>query len=337
MCLAIYKPAGATVAESHLRNGFANHSDGAGFAWAADGALHVVKGLFDVEEVVKQYELIKEYPCLIHFRKATHGTVDESNCHPFLFNDGKLALIHNGIISIKCTIEGLSDTAHFVKLVLEPMVKRNNVPINDGALQYLISTSIGTDKMVIMDGDGKAYVINEDKGKWEGGVWYSNTSFSWSYKTPVVTPTTPYQYPQQSQSSYLTRYNTGHAPNSSTGKTWRKSFETDSEDDASYLEFWKRTKDVKTDIGSDISNKETQVLPNIGFTTTEVIDDAGNVTIIDVHDLEETQVEDKKTFGEGMMCEYGWWDEEIESDIALLRLNMGLNRETAILRVFSER
>ena len=54
------------------------------------------------------------------------------NCHPFLFNDNKLALIHNGILPIKCNIDGLSDTVHFVKLVLEPMVKKYNIPINDG-------------------------------------------------------------------------------------------------------------------------------------------------------------------------------------------------------------
>ena len=237
MCLAIYKPAGAEVTEEHLRNGFANHSDGAGFAWAADGKLHVVKGLFDVEEVIKQYEKVKEFPCLIHFRKATHGKIDKTNCHPFLFNDGKLALIHNGVLSIKCTIDGMSDTLHFVKLVLEPMVKRNNVPINDGALQYLLSTSIGTDKMVIMDGDGNAYVINEDKGKWEGGCWYSNTSFSWNIDEFKSKNSSGYYGGAQ---SYFNRTNQGHAPNASyeSHKTnWRKRFEDSSEGDESYLEF----------------------------------------------------------------------------------------------------
>ncbi len=183
MCLAIYKPADAQVSEEHLRNGFANHSDGAGFAWSVDGKLFIKKGIFNVEEVIEHYRLIKDYPCLIHFRKATHGKVDKTNCHPFLFNDGKLALIHNGILSIKCTIDGLSDTAHFVKLVLEPMVNRNKVPINDGALSYLINTSIGSDKMAVMTEDGTTYIFNEDKGKWEGGVWYSNSIFSWTYKS----------------------------------------------------------------------------------------------------------------------------------------------------------
>ncbi len=331
MCLAIYKPAGAQVTEEHLRNGFANHSDGAGFAWAADGKLHVVKGIFDVDEVVKQYELIKEYPCLIHFRKATHGKIDKTNCHPFLFNDNKLALIHNGVLSIKCTIEGMSDTLHFVKLVLEPMVQRNNVPINDGALQYLLSTSIGSDKMVIMDGDGNAYVINEDKGKWEGGCWYSNTSFSWNIEEFRSKSSSGYYGGSQ---SYFNRTGQGHAPNASYEShknNWRKRFEDSAEDDESYLEFWKRTAKADQNIGACCSLKETQKLPLL---LKERVDDAGNVHIIDVEEVEEPEKKEK-VYGPGMMCDYGWWDEEIEADIEKIRKNTGCSREQAIIRVFN--
>ena len=35
-------------------------------------------------------------------------------------------------------------------------------------LNYLITTSIGTDKIAVMDGTGKTFIFNEDKGKWEG-------------------------------------------------------------------------------------------------------------------------------------------------------------------------
>jgi glutamine amidotransferase len=328
MCLAIYKPAGAEVTEEHLRNGFSNHSDGAGFAWAADGKLHVVKGIFDVEEVIKQYELIKEYPCLIHFRKATHGKIDKTNCHPFLFNDGKLALIHNGVLSIKCTIDGMSDTFHFIKLVLEPMVKRNNVPINDDALQYLLSTSIGSDKMVIMDGDGNAYVINENKGKWEGGVWYSNTSFSWNIEEFKSNNSSGYYEGHQ---SYFNRTNQGHAPNASYEihkNNWRKRFEDSAEDDESYLEFWKRTAKADQNIGASSSLKEAQKLPLL---LKERVDDSGNVHIIDVEEIKEPE----KTYGPGMMCDYGWWDEEIETDIEKFMKNAGCSREQAIIRVFN--
>ena len=334
MCLAIYQPAGKTVSELHLRNGFSNHEDGAGFAWAVNGQLFVKKGIFDVEEVIRHYETIKEYPCLIHFRKATHGKIDETNCHPFLFNDNKLALIHNGILSIKCTMDGLSDTAHFVKQVLEPMVKRNNVPIGDGALQYLLSTSIGTDKMVIMDGDGTTYVINEDKGKWEGGVWYSNMSFSYTYTKPTV-----YQY-KGGGGTYFDRTGQGHAPSPSYAlhkDNWRKKFEDGAEDDESYLEFWKRTAKSEQSIGTccPVDHRKTQKIPLL---LTDVVDDAGNVTVIDGENVEDyiNKIEaEEKTYTPGTMCDYGWWDEEIEADIEKHMKNTGCRREDAIIRVFN--
>jgi len=333
MCLAIYKPADADVPLEHLRNGFANHPDGAGFAWAVNGQLFIKKGIFDADEVVKQYELIKQYPCLIHFRKATHGKIDETNCHPFLFNDGKLALIHNGVLPIKCNIEGLSDTAHFVKLVLEPMVKRNKVPINDGALHYLITTSIGTDKIAIMDGTGTTYVFNEDKGKWEGGVWYSNTSFSWVYKTQATS------CGSTGCSTYSTYFNRNTTGGSTTPAydahkaNWRKAFETDSENDESYLEFWKRTlTTTPQDIGTEYSLKKSQKLPLL---LKETVDDAGNVTIIDVEEVDEPKKKEK-TYGPGMMCDYGWWDEEIEADIEKFMKERGCTRDDAIIRVFNK-
>ena len=223
----------------------------------------------------------------------------------------------------------MSDTAHFVKLVLEPMVKRNKVPINDGALQYLLSTSIGTDKMVIMDGDGNAYVINEDKGKWEGGVWYSNTSFSWNVDEFKTTT-----YHGGGTQSYFTRNNQGHAPNASYDShknNWRKRFEDNAEDDESYLEFWKRTAKADQNIGECCAAlKQTQKLPLL---LKESVDDGGNVTIIDVEEVETEKKE--KTYGPGTMCDYGWWDEEIEEDIEKIRKNTGCSREQAVLRVFN--
>jgi len=328
MCLAIYKPKDANVPDEHFVNGFHNHPDGAGIAWAADGKLHVAKGFFNLEELKTQYEKVKQFPCLIHFRKATHGKIDKTNCHPFLFNDGKLALIHNGVLSIKCPIDGLSDTAHYVKLVLEPMVKRNKVAINDGALQYLLATSIGTDKMAIMDGDGNTYVINEDKGKWEGGVWYSNQSFSYSYSTNNTDTTSA----TQTYFSRTSRSSSHGGDYNGSRNNWRKRFEDSSEGDDSYLEFWRRAiTENEAETGACCSLKKTQKIP---LSRSDTVDDAGNVSVIDVEEVTEKK-EEEETYGPGMMCDYGWWDEEIEADIEKVRKATGCSREAAIIRVFN--
>ncbi len=64
------------------------------------------------------------------------------------------------------------------------------------------------------------------------------------------------------------------------------------------------------------------------------VDEAGNVHIIDVEEVDEP-VKKEKTFGPGEMCDYGWWDEEIEADIEKHRKSTGCSREAAIIRVFN--
>ena len=305
----------------HLRNGFDNHSDGAGIAWACNGLIHLKKGMFKVEEVIEVYERVKEYHCLIHFRKATHGAVDSTNCHPFLFNNNKLALVHNGMLPIKCSIEGLSDTAHFVKLVLEPMVKGYGIPITDGALNYLITTSIGTDKLAIMDGEGATYIFNEDKGTWDEGVWYSNTTFRW----PAYKPTDYSKHP------YFTNRNRGYSHSHSN---WRRHWDGNSEDtDESYLEFWRKnvspipSADTNGSQGCGVDGKRTQpLLLTDGLR--QAVDDAGNVI-----DVEEVAAEPK----EGEMCEYGWFDADIEVDIKNYQKTLGITREESLIRIFNEK
>ena len=63
------------------------------------------------------------------------------------------------------------------------------------------------------------------------------------------------------------------------------------------------------------------------------MDDAGNVYIIDVEEIKTEQ----ETSGPGHMCEYGWWDEDIEEDIKLYMKNSGVSREEVIIRVFNEK
>ena len=345
MCLAIYQPAGKEVQEKYLRYGFDNHSDGAGMAWAADGVLHVEKGIFNIEKLLELYEQIKQYPCLIHFRKATHGKIDKANCHPFLFNDGKYALIHNGVLNIKCSIEGLSDTAHWVKLVLEPLVKKYNVPINDGSLFYLVSQAINGDKMAIMDALGKTYIVNEDKGTWDEGVWYSNTSFRWSYKTTSAATTTTYQnatYPYngrgyfvggtaQGQSSSIASHNARTTATQYNHNDWRKKWDEPEEGDESYIEFWRRVGGSPASLATvqgccEISN--TQRATHLLEDSHDSVDEAGNV--ISVDEIPANQ------FSEGQMCEYGWFDPEIEADIAARMQNSGITREEALIRAFNE-
>lgn len=45
--------------------------------------------------IYSHWQQLRDAPCLIHFRLATHGAVEPRNCHPFRTDRGYIA--HNGV------------------------------------------------------------------------------------------------------------------------------------------------------------------------------------------------------------------------------------------------
>lgn len=110
---------------------------------------------------------------IAHTRWATHGEPNYQNAHPHLSVDGKLALIHNGIIenylSIKKELtekgyEFLSntDTEVLVHLV-QDIVKTENVDLVE-AVQLAMSVVVGTYAVVILSSDHPQQLIVAKKG-----------------------------------------------------------------------------------------------------------------------------------------------------------------------------
>jgi predicted glutamine amidotransferase len=181
MCLAIWKPAGKTVTKEHLTNGYNSNSDGAGIAYAHKGKLFIDKGFFKFDDFYAVYEKVQALPCLIHFRIKTHGNINANNCHPWRVNEN-LALIHNGILSLK-EADGMSDTGVFAKYVLAPLLIGNQNVWKTSGMKWLIEEAIGTgNKIALMDNNGDFSIFNEKAGTWEAGCWFSNSSFKWGTK-----------------------------------------------------------------------------------------------------------------------------------------------------------
>jgi hypothetical protein len=182
MCIAIMKSANKKISKSTLRRCYDANPDGAGFMYAEDKQLVVKKGYFTFKEFYKEYRPHGDKQVLIHFRIKTHGPIDKNNCHPFLVNSG-LGFIHNGIISGYGS-NSKSDTIEFNESILQKIVaKHGNNSLFDDPMVELIENIIGYSKLVFLDRHGNYKIMNENKGAWNNGVWYSNNS--WKKPEPV--------------------------------------------------------------------------------------------------------------------------------------------------------
>ena len=188
MCIAIYKPEGKVIPYETLKRCFTANPDGAGYMFHKNGKLHVFKGYFTMDEFWKAYKRDQKKECVIHFRIKTHGLINEENCHPYRVNDD-LAFVHNGVISGYSDLNK-SDTWLFNEDIIQPFVRRwGNLEIFEDPIKKLIESRIGYSKLIFMDNQGNSKIFNEDKGHWDDGVWYSNTSYKpYIPPPPVVKP-----------------------------------------------------------------------------------------------------------------------------------------------------
>jgi len=186
MCIAILKPAEKSITEATLAECFRCNPDGAGFMYSTGDEVKIHKGFFTFASFYKAYQHHANKQLLIHFRIKTHGKVSQENCHPFYVNK-KLGFIHNGIISHHSSNGLVSDTRAFNDMILKPLVHQYGTTIiTRPAIQSLIAPYIGYSKLVFLDVDGSTQIINENKGVWDDGVWYSNTSYQPYVPPPVV-------------------------------------------------------------------------------------------------------------------------------------------------------
>lgn len=180
MCIAIYKPAEAPPQWGHYENGYDSNKDGWGFAAVVDGQLEVRVGLGDFQQFKEYFAPYADKQAIIHFRWATHGSVDCDNCHPFMVADN-LAVIHNGIVDIDCNVNSdRSDTWHLNELVFKPMLKDDPDFFIKPHQQFVHEQATKGSKFVFLRADGTRSIWGVNSGHWEDdGHWYSNMDYKW--------------------------------------------------------------------------------------------------------------------------------------------------------------
>ena len=185
MCIAIYKPESKVIPIATLQECYNANPDGAGFMYAEDKKLHIEKGFFSFDSFYKAFEKHQEKQAVLHFRIKTHGKIDTTNCHPFAVNNS-LGFVHNGIIN-GFGDANHSDTIGFNNGILQPLVNKwGNLALFQDPMKDLIESRIGYSKLIFLDRHGNHNILNEHKGVWDDGVWYSNNSYK-PYVAPVTT------------------------------------------------------------------------------------------------------------------------------------------------------
>lgn len=194
MCLIVFTPniRRATIRKSVLERGFTRNSDGAGFAYLANGRVVVSKGYDDFAAFWRAYRPIAAMargPVLIHFRWSTIGSENLTNTQPSVITPDRLVMAHNG------TFDGLKAVADKHDLsdsvALAQLLGRLNwaFPFTRPQADMLRALCDDSSKLVFMSSTGRHLIINESEGKWSRGAWYSDggdvlepTPKTWAYK-----------------------------------------------------------------------------------------------------------------------------------------------------------
>lgn len=217
MCIAVFKEKGSKCPSMEiLKNCWDNNDDGAGYAYAYDGQVHIKKGFMTWQSFAdafnadkKRYDFDK-LGILIHFRISTHGGVNPQNTHPFpLSNDtGMLqkpesvsdyAVIHNGIISLTSSTataeKTTSDTLVFVRDYIWNIAQNRGWFKREANIDLIYR--LAGSKIAILNRFGE--IIHTPGFTEDNGVWYSNDTYKnsrvrYSHKYGGVNYYNPYVY-----------------------------------------------------------------------------------------------------------------------------------------------
>jgi glutamine amidotransferase len=184
MCLLTFLPADVMPDTTALLNGAYLNDDGHGFAIVTDDHLIVHHGM-DAEVIVDAFAAARHAhphgPALFHSRFGTHGKRTVDNCHPFpVGGDERTVVAHNGVLP-DAVQPAKGDPRSDTRIAAEDFLPTFGSLRARRTRQRLQRWMTTHNKMVILTVDRRfkepAYILNENAGTWDGGIWYSNDGY----------------------------------------------------------------------------------------------------------------------------------------------------------------
>lgn len=217
MCLLTYIPEGIQPDMTALENGTELNRDGYGYAIVHHDQLTIRKDLV-AERILERFQLdraaMPDGPALFHSRMSTHGTVNTKNCHPFhVGGDQRTVIAHNGILP-NAVHPALKDKRSDTRIAAEDFIPRLG-PLWFRRTRLAIEKWMGTgNKMVVLTTNrhykGNAFILNEEAGIWDNGIWYSNDMYTdWYSSKYSSSKRTAYWWDDEESPSY--KFDRSHA------------------------------------------------------------------------------------------------------------------------------
>lgn len=211
MCLLSVLSPGVLPDTDHLMNGACNNPDGFGFAIIVrdriDGDRIEVGHGMDPYATVDAFDRVRtahpESWALFHSRFTTDGGTTEDNCHPFIVGgDARTILAHNGVLPKEARPKG-KDPRSDTRILAEDLIPGGRFgPLHRSRSRRNLTKWMHQtgypNKIAILTVDrryrGNAFILGEKLGRWESGVWHSNTDYrGWGLR-PSLTSASPTAY-----------------------------------------------------------------------------------------------------------------------------------------------
>ena len=178
MCVIIYKDKKTNLDFETVRLASISNPDGVGVAINDGDTWTIKKYMYPSRQQLKTLcNNLQDKEAILHFRIATSGGINLDNCQPFLFDNDRQVLFHNGVIY---SLNGISSHKSDTRLLID-ILETNKQDINN--ILFNISEK-SNNKFILLDANNNIQFFGEYKQY--KGLYCSNLNFVPRPATPAT-------------------------------------------------------------------------------------------------------------------------------------------------------